>query len=87
MTETYYRVMQVHDGYVIEYSYDKNLWHVCRHGVSAFGLYFNYIPYWYKTKFFAKRKLHYFIKRDAKEAKARQHRESFVPKVVYGPYP
>ena len=86
--ETYYRIVTTwNNNYVIEYSYNKVNWQRCTWSYYGGLLGPIEIPYEYITMFFAKRKLRSFVKRDATLLSKQQRKESFVPKVVYGPYP
>lgn len=85
--ETYYRIVTTwYDEYRIEYSYDKHVWHTCTRGIFT-PLGYVDVPYDYIFLFFAKRRLRKFVKRDAKHLSNKEKKNSFVPKVVYGPYP
>lgn len=68
-----YRVVTHVDGYQVEYSYKGGTWTPYRRV--------------YLTKFFAVRRLKREVHADKYLALRKAREESFVPKVVYGPYP
>lgn len=68
-----YRVVTHVDGYQVEYSYNSGSW-------QAYSKV-------YMTKLFAKLRIRREVRADKFIAARKQREESFIPKVVYGPYP
>ena len=68
-----YRVVTHVDGYRVQYSCNGGLW-------QDYGKV-------YLTKFFAVRRIKREVSADSFADARKQREESFVPKVVYGPYP